>query len=287
MRYTECRLAPLALELLTRSTKRPSTSNRTTTTPPSSRRCCRRVPQPAGQRLPGHRRGHGDQDPAPQPGRGDRRHRAPARPTRRDPRRPDGLREGPGLPDRRADPRSPGHPRRLPHRSRVDQDARRRRDRGGPQRRRIVVTEFPYETSVESIEEKIYDLVKNGELDGISAVPERLGRTQARWSSVQARRQRQRRAQQALQEHVAADHVRGQHAGPGRRRAAHPQPGPGADATTSRTRSRWSRGARSSACARPRPGPTSSRGSCKAIDMLDPSSRRSAVRTTARPRAAR
>jgi len=35
---------------------------------------------------------------------------------------------------------------------------------------RIVVTEFPYEVSVESIEEKIYDLVKNGELDGISGV---------------------------------------------------------------------------------------------------------------------
>jgi len=31
-----------------------------------------------------------------------------------------------------------------------------------------VVTEFPYEVSVESIEEKIYDLVKNGDLDGIS-----------------------------------------------------------------------------------------------------------------------
>src|ERR1035438_9671340 len=35
---------------------------------------------------------------------------------------------------------------------------------------RIVVTEFPYEVSVEAIEEKIYDLVKNGDLDGISAV---------------------------------------------------------------------------------------------------------------------
>ena len=35
---------------------------------------------------------------------------------------------------------------------------------------RIVVTEFPYEVSVESIEEKIYDLVKNGDIDGISAV---------------------------------------------------------------------------------------------------------------------
>jgi DNA gyrase subunit A len=35
---------------------------------------------------------------------------------------------------------------------------------------RIIVTEFPYEVSVESIEEKIYDLVKNGDLEGISAV---------------------------------------------------------------------------------------------------------------------
>jgi len=35
---------------------------------------------------------------------------------------------------------------------------------------RIIVTEFPYEVSVESIEEKIYDLVKNGELEGIAAV---------------------------------------------------------------------------------------------------------------------
>ena len=35
---------------------------------------------------------------------------------------------------------------------------------------RIVVTEFPYEVSVETIEEKIYDLVKNGDIDGIAEV---------------------------------------------------------------------------------------------------------------------
>ena len=35
---------------------------------------------------------------------------------------------------------------------------------------RIVVTEFPYQTSVEVIEQKISDLVKAGELDGISGV---------------------------------------------------------------------------------------------------------------------
>jgi len=35
---------------------------------------------------------------------------------------------------------------------------------------RIVVTEFPYEVSVESIEEKIFELVKSGDLDGIAAL---------------------------------------------------------------------------------------------------------------------
>ena len=45
---------------------------------------------------------------------------------------------------------------------------------------RIVVTEFPYEVSVESIEEKIHDLVKNGELDGISGVQNDSAGRQAR-----------------------------------------------------------------------------------------------------------
>ena len=45
---------------------------------------------------------------------------------------------------------------------------------------RIVVTEFPYEVSVESVEEKIYDLVKNGDLDGIAAVQNDSAGRQAR-----------------------------------------------------------------------------------------------------------
>jgi DNA gyrase subunit A len=45
---------------------------------------------------------------------------------------------------------------------------------------RIIVTEFPYEVSVESIEEKIFDLVKNGELDGIAAVQNDSAGRQAR-----------------------------------------------------------------------------------------------------------
>src|SRR5487761_2169151 len=45
---------------------------------------------------------------------------------------------------------------------------------------RIVVTEFPYEVSVESVEEKIYDLVKNGDLDGIAEVQNDSAGRQAR-----------------------------------------------------------------------------------------------------------
>ncbi len=45
---------------------------------------------------------------------------------------------------------------------------------------RIVVTEFPYEVSVESIEEKIYDLVKSGDLEGIASVQNDSAGRQAR-----------------------------------------------------------------------------------------------------------
>ena len=93
------------------------------------------VPQPAGQRQPGHRGGHGHQHPAPQPGRGHRRRPAPHRQPRRHARRPHGARHRPGLPDRRAAHGPPGDPRRLPDRSRLHQAARRRRDRGGQAQR--------------------------------------------------------------------------------------------------------------------------------------------------------
>src|ERR1700684_4130336 len=45
---------------------------------------------------------------------------------------------------------------------------------------RIIVTEFPYEVSVEAIEEKIFDLVKNGDLEGIAAVQNDSAGRQAR-----------------------------------------------------------------------------------------------------------
>jgi hypothetical protein len=82
MRYTEARLEALAEELMATSTRRRSTSSRTTTRRPRSPPSCRAVPEPAGQRVGGHRRRHGDQHPAAQPARGGRRRhladRAPA-----------------------------------------------------------------------------------------------------------------------------------------------------------------------------------------------------------------
>ena len=90
---------------------------------------------------------------------------------RRQLRRPHGVREGPRLPDGRPDPRTPGHPRRVPHRPRVRPACAPspRSKRRGPTTQ-IIVTEFPYEVSVESIEVRISDLVKSGDLDGISKV---------------------------------------------------------------------------------------------------------------------
>ena len=79
---------------------------------------------------------------------------------------------------------------------------------------RIVVTELPYQTSVEVIEQKISELVKAGELDGISGVLQRLGQPAAApGDRAQARRQRQRRAEQPLQADAAADELRREHAG--------------------------------------------------------------------------
>ena len=73
MRYTECRLAPLAMEMLRDIDKetvdfRPNYDGRSAepVVLPGP------VPEPAGQRVRRHRRRHGHQDPAAQPARGRR-----------------------------------------------------------------------------------------------------------------------------------------------------------------------------------------------------------------------
>jgi DNA gyrase subunit A len=66
-RYTECRLARLANRMLDGIDE--NTVDFATTTRGSSRadRAPQPLPQPAGERQPGHRRRHGDQHPAAQP----------------------------------------------------------------------------------------------------------------------------------------------------------------------------------------------------------------------------
>ena len=87
MRYTECRLAPLALELMADIDE--ETVDMVANydgSAPRARGAARSLPQPARQRLAGHRRRHGHQHPAAQHGRGDRRRDACAATTPR-PRR--------------------------------------------------------------------------------------------------------------------------------------------------------------------------------------------------------
>ena len=82
-----------------------------------------RLPEPAGQRLGRYRRRHGDQHPAAQPRRGDRRADPPDRPAGGDAGRPDPGHSRPRLSDRRLHPRYRGDPPRVRHRTRWHPDA--------------------------------------------------------------------------------------------------------------------------------------------------------------------
>ena len=74
MRYTECRLTPLAMEML-RDIDKETVDFRPNYDGQLGRagRAAGPVPEPAGQRVGGHRGRHGHQDPAAQPARGRRR----------------------------------------------------------------------------------------------------------------------------------------------------------------------------------------------------------------------
>ena len=290
MRYTECRLAPLALELLDEIDEETVDFGRTTTTRPNSPTVLpARFPNLLVNGSQGIAVGMATNIPPHNLGEViDATLHLLANPDAT----PDdlmALRQRSGLPDRRADPRAArgsstptGRGRgsirmravaeieetaqRHPHRRhRVPLRGLRRVDRGEDLRPR---------------EERRRRRHPGG--------AERLGRPQgAPRHQAEARRQRQRRAEQALQAHAAADDLRGQHARARRRRAAHAEPGPGPRRTTSRTRSTSSRDAASSGCARPRPEPTSSRDCSRPSTCSTSSSRRSADPTTARPRASR
>ena len=99
----------------------------------------------------------------------------------------------------------------------IDEDAR-----GG---QRIVVTEVPYQTSVEVIGQKIAELVERPPHRRHPRRPQRVGRRHgAARRRPEARRERAGRAQPALQAHADADELRGEHARARRRRAAAAEP---------------------------------------------------------------
>ena len=87
----------------------------------------------------------------------------------------------------------------------------------------LVITELPYMVNPDNLALKIAELADSGKVQGISDVRDDTSdRTGQRLvDRAQARRRRPRRAQQPAQAHRAADQLQRQHAGAGRRRAAH------------------------------------------------------------------
>ena len=90
----------------------------------------------------------------------------------------------------------------------------------------LVVTELPYQANPDNLAIKIAELVKDGKIAGIADLrDETSGRTGQRLvDRAQARRRRQGGAEQPLQAHPAAGQLRREHAGHRRRRAAHAEP---------------------------------------------------------------
>jgi hypothetical protein len=130
-RYTESRLTRMSVEMLSDIDKEHRRLRAELRRPPrGADRAPVGVPEPAGERLVGHRRRHGDEHPAAQPARGGRRRRGDDRRSGADGAGDPRDREGPRLPDRRLHLR----PRRDQglHRDGTRQggDARPRRDRG-------------------------------------------------------------------------------------------------------------------------------------------------------------
>ena len=126
----------------------------------------------------------------------------------------------------------------------------------------LVVTELPYQVNPDNLIESIASLVRDGRLAGIAEIvdesSDRIGHADR--DHAQAGRGRQGRAEQPLQAHPAAVRLRRQHALHRRRRAAHAAAGPGGPQLRRGTRSRSSSGAPATGCARPRSAPTSCAG---------------------------
>ena len=227
-RYTECRMAPLAMEMV-RDIDEETVDFRDNYDGKTQE------PVVLPSRFPNllvngslrHRGRHGDQHPAAQPARGGRRRPVDARQPGGHPRR--GARRGAGpdqrsrLPHRRADPGPQGHRGRLPHRPWLGHHARGRRGRGdpGPPVPRGHRAALPGEPRHARAEDRRAH--QGGSPQRHRRHPRRdLGpHRPAPRHRAQARRGGQGGAQQPLQAHPAAEQLRRQHARPGRRGAAH------------------------------------------------------------------
>ena len=151
---------------------------------------------------------------------------------------------------------------------RVRAVTRSRRGKRGSQA--IVLTEVPFQTSVDAIAGKLAELVESGKIDGVRDIRNESGQGKTRLViELRRRREPADRAQQPVQAHRRAEHVPGQHGGARRRRAAHAQPAGVPAGTGSTTRWSSSPGARSTGSTRRRSGCTSSRVCVKALDMID------------------
>ena len=136
---------------------------------------------------------------------------------------------GSRLPQRRADRRPPRHRGRVPHRSRLGDHARGGRDRGGP-RRAYVAGGHPAAAHGQPGQPGAQDrrAGQHRQAQRHRRHPRRhLGPDRpAAGHRAPPRRPAPGRAEQPLQAHPAAGHVRLQHAGAGRRRAAYAPAGP-------------------------------------------------------------
>ena len=192
------------------------------------------VPEPARQRLRGHRGGDGHQDPAAQPARGRRRACSGTCRTSRPPTRNCSTRCSSG---------SRARTSRRPRRSSGAAASRRptapaaarspcapwsRSRKTARGRTCLVATELPFQVNPDNLAKKIAELASEGRISGIANVRDessaRVG--PAAGYRAQARRRGQGRAEQPVQAHAAAGHLRRQHGRAGRRRAAHAAPGP-------------------------------------------------------------
>ena len=122
----------------------------------------------------------------------------------------------------------------------------------------LSITELPYMVNPDNLAEKIADLVRSGKVQGIADVrDDSSGRTGQRLVVVLTPRcGRAGGAEQPAQAHRAADQLQRQHAGPGRRGAAHADDRPVHQGLGRATRSRSSSGGPATAWPRPSAAPT-------------------------------